>query len=42
MFLLILHCLQDAKAWLGKDVPLDCVDSVESLKKLLEYADTNR
>jgi hypothetical protein len=34
--------LKDARAWLGKDVPLECVDSVQSLKQLLEYVDTNR
>jgi hypothetical protein len=34
--------LKDVRAWLGKDVPLECVDSVQSLKQLLEYVDTNR
>ncbi|WIA29348.1 hypothetical protein OEZ86_011853 [Tetradesmus obliquus] len=34
--------LKDARAWLGRDVPLECVDSVQSLKQLLEYVDTNR
>lgn len=34
--------LKDARAWLGKDVPIECVDNVQSLKQLLEYADTNR
>lgn len=34
--------LKDARAWLGKDVPIECVDSVQTLKQLLEYADTNR
>lgn len=34
--------LKDARAHLGPDVPISCVDTVEDLKKLLEYADTNR
>ncbi|KAF6262534.1 hypothetical protein COO60DRAFT_1624938 [Scenedesmus sp. NREL 46B-D3] len=34
--------LKDARAWLGRDVPVECVDSVQSLKQLLEYVDTNR
>lgn len=34
--------LKDARAWLGKDVPLECVDTVQKLKQLLEYADNNR
>jgi hypothetical protein len=34
--------LKDARAHLGADVPIGCVDTVEDLKKLLEYADTNR
>eukprot|EP00879_Flechtneria_rotunda_P004486 GHRR01004740.1.p1 GENE.GHRR01004740.1~~GHRR01004740.1.p1 ORF type:complete len:474 (+),score=188.64 GHRR01004740.1:1262-2683(+) len=34
--------MRDPKAWLGKDIPLDCVDNVEVFKKVLEYAETHR
>lgn len=34
--------LKDARAHLGQDVPVECVDTVQDLKKLLEYAETNR
>lgn len=34
--------LKDARAHLGQDVPVECVDTVQDLKKLVEYAETNR
>jgi hypothetical protein len=34
--------LKDARAHLGQDVPVMCVDTVQDLKKLVEYAETNR
>ncbi len=40
--MLHLQRLKDAKQWLGKDVPFKSVSSVADLKRLMEYADTNR
>lgn len=34
--------LKDARAHLGQDVPVACVETVQDLKKLVEYAEANR